>query len=105
MNGTKLKVSMARYNKGGSAINFQKAYPKEKPSGVRLIKKPSFRDNRKYSNVLTGKQTLASKKDIGDNVIPFCFTLNATENCETAKMLRFKGMFSLSPTKILIVLE
>ena len=95
-----------------------------------MIEKLSFRDHRKYSEVLTGKQ-LTPKDDEVTNAIPICFTLKAAENKDVGKMLdhaiiaentevinlaqseievstmlkSVKGMFSLSPIKILIVFE
>ena len=129
--GMKLKVLMARYNKEGSTMKTPKSHSNEKASGTRVIKKPSFREHRTYFDVLSGKRKLVSNVDEGDKTIPICFALNASENIETVKMLdhaiiaknskvidltqavldvsasvcSVKGMFSLSPTKILIVLE
>ena len=129
--GAKLRVSMAKYNRDGSVIKKQKAIVEETSSGFRMINTPSFTDQRKYSEVLMGKQSLIVNETRGLNVIPLCFTMNAVENEEifvllnraiiaentevinlaqaeievSANVNSVKGMCSLSPTKILIVFE
>ena len=70
----RLKVSMARYNKGGVA--FIDHRPAIEVSRNRLIKYPSFRDNRKYSEVLLNKHNSSSKVEAKTNTIPIYFTLN-----------------------------
>ena len=128
---TKLRVSMARYNKGGSAVYNHNPVAEKKRVGNRRIINPAFRDNRKYSEVLLGvrKQNPMSKMEEECNIIPICFSLNVSENRKTAALLEraviaenteplnlcrielkvtamaasMLGMYSLSPTKILIV--
>ena len=90
---------------------------------------PAFRDHRKYSEVLLGKQNLGSNENEESKAIPICFTLNGKEDRELVKMMEqvviventevlnleqtvkkvaavsksVKSMYSLSPTKMLIV--
>ena len=120
---------MAKYNKGGASFNNQP--PVSRVLSNREIRNPSFRDQRKYSDVLIGKQQLVSKADEGSKTIPICFTLNVSENRELTSMLgraviaentgvinldqtetkvsaisaSVKSMYSLSTTKILLVFE
>ena len=126
-----MNVSMAKYNKDGSKIKIQHIRPGDISAQKRTIKSPSFRDNRKYSDVLVGKQKTALNEDCSSKIIPICFTLHAIENEVNVKMLgraviaenskvihlknteaklselltSKKGIFSLSPTKILIVFD
>ena len=102
---------------------------KKKPVVSRVIAKQSFRDHRKFSDVLQGKKPNPPKVEGKGNIIPISFTLNVVENIETSNMLEhgliaensaiidpkkvksdilacvpeIKGVFSLSPTKVLIV--
>ena len=78
--GLRLRVSMATFKRQNSTI-------KGHVTGYRRIKIPSFRDQRKYSEVLMGKQHQALKGEWGNNVIPILLTHNAAENRETVKML------------------
>ena len=129
--GMELRVSMARYNKGGSPAIYPNSGLKNQAAGFRKIIKPSFRDHRNYAEVLTGKEQMTLKKDGGNNVIPINFTLDAAENRDMVSNLEYaiiaektevinltqvaaevytcsnsvKGMYSLSPTKMLIVFE
>ena len=83
--GKRLKVSMARYSKGGAAfIDHQSAI---EVSRYRPIKNPSFRDHRKYSEVLLHKQNATSKVDGETKAIHICFSLNVPENKVTSSML------------------
>ena len=119
---------MAKYNKGGSPTqNNQPGHG----DGRRRIVRPSIRDHRRYSDVLMGKKQLVSEGNQENKVIPVCFTLNLSENSEVMQMLdqaliaentkvinlaqattevsalskSIKGMYSLSPTKIMIVFQ
>ena len=127
--GRMLKVLMARYSKDG--ISFKRKNHNAEDPGYRRIINSSFRDHRKYSDVLMGEQQKSSTAVRGTNVIPIMFTINAAENKKTVKLLDYaipakntevmnlantsalvsassasvKGMYSLSPTKNLIVFE
>ena len=69
---------MAKFNKGGSFLNVQA--PITDVSSRILIKNPAFKDNRKYFEVLIGKQQRSSKEDRGSKTILIDFTLNVDEN-------------------------
>ena len=129
--GSKLTVSLAKYNKDGSIFKNQNSCFNGCLNQPREIKKPSFRDHRKDSDVLIGKQKVNPNVNNDLNIIPICFTVNAIENVDTVKMLdkaviaensevihlkqaeievlrinnSVRGIFSLSPTKILIVFK
>ena len=129
--GAKLQVSMARYIKGGSLAHIHKPVGKKQSAAFKKITNPAFRDNRMYSEVLlgVGKQNPTSKKEEQCKVIPISCSLNVLVNRTTADLLdraviaentmplnlfriqsevpamfdSVQGMYSLSPTKILIV--
>ena len=85
--GMRLSVSMAKYNKGGVSFKKLNSPSEEKAAGFRRITKPFFRDQRKYAEVLMGKQKVVSKGDEGKKAIPINFTIEAVENKEIVKML------------------
>ena len=131
MDGSKLSVSIEKYNKDGSKIRKHSNSSNGMPAQSKIIKTPSFRDHRKYSDVLVGKQKTFPDEDSNPKIIPTCFTVIAIENENNVKMLYIaviaensevihlknaeatisallnfvKGIFSLSPTKILIVFD
>ena len=120
LRGKRLRVWMARYQKGGSS--FQNKTVRQ-GAGYRRIVNPSFRDHRKYAEVLKDNQLLVPDENRNNNIIPIYFTLNSSENKEVVQMLdhaviaensgvihiaqstsevaaiskSIKGMFSLSP--------
>lgn len=118
--GRRLNASMARYQIGGSRFENK---PVRQGAGYRRIVNPSFRDHRKYAEVLKDNQLLVPDENRNNNIIPIYFTLNSSENKEVVQMLdhaviaensgvihiaqstsevaaiskSIKGMFSLSP--------
>ena len=127
--GRKFKVSMAKYNKSGTPINIINAIGKKQEN--RRILKPSFRGERTYYKALMREKPRVSSEKSSPNIISVKFTLSVEENIDTAKMLQnaviaenteainlahtatavsaasasVKGMFSLSPTKILLAFD
>ena len=87
VSGSKLSVPLAKYNKDGSEFKNQRSCVNGISSQFREIRKPSFRDHRKYFDVLIGKQEMIPKEDRELKIIPICFTLIAIENEDTVKML------------------
>ena len=128
MKDCKLRVSMARFNKGGIPTKNQNPAINHHNTYSRKIKSPALRDHRKYSEVLLEKP---AKSVETNNIIPIKFTLTATENLDIVSHLKYsiiaentdvlnlaqttaevhtcsktvKGMFYLSPTKLLIVFD
>ena len=122
----KLKISLAKYNKGGSPIN--KTSPTASNQGYRRISRPALRDDRSYYSALMGEKPRYSSDIQKLNSIPVEFTLSVEENEDAVKMLKFavvaentevfnysrkksevlnayapvKGIFLLSPTKFLL---
>ena len=77
---------MAKFNKGGGPFN-EVIHPYEgKAAAFRKITKPSFRDQRKYAEVVMGKKKISSKV-IADKTIPVNFTIEVSENKEIVKLL------------------
>ena len=129
MKGRKLKVSLAKYSKGGHPIT-TKTNSDHKMANSR-IHNPSYRDGRSYYSALMGKKQKIVPADSTPYTIPVEFTLNVQQNIDNVKMLQsaiiaenaniinienitaalaegsvqVKGTFSLSPTKILLVFE
>ena len=125
----KLKVSVAKFNKGGSPINNNR--PKASGMENKMILRPALRDDRTYYNVLMGEQPSTSVEKQNTKSIPIEFTLNVKENDENVMLLKFaviaentevfdiahkisevaaayasvKGMFLLSPTKLLLYFD
>lgn len=57
VDGMKLKIAVAKYNKVGRPFDIHGArHIEARPKANRRIKNPSFRDNRKYSEVLLGRK-------------------------------------------------
>ena len=122
-------MSLAKYNKGGSPIDNSR--PIVSTLVNRRIHRPAFKDERTYYNALMYEKisTLADKQN--PKSIPIAFTLSVEENEENVKLLKFaviaestevfdiahkksevsaayapvKGMFLLSPTKILLYFD
>ena len=104
---------------------------KHSSNKIRVITKPAYRDQRKYSDVLLGRNPVTPREEEKGKIIPVYFTLNAVENSEIVMMLEnaiiaenksvidlkqaqsaivamvpgIKGVFSLSPTKISIAFD
>lgn len=129
--GSKLKVSMARYNKGGHAFTRKPGAYVHPPSKRREIKNPAFRDSRNYRDVLFGRKQRQSVEEKMENFIPVLFTLNVNENVDLVEQLKLavivenadvldmsktasliaasrapiKGMFSLLLTKLVLLFD
>ncbi|XP_057545913.1 uncharacterized protein LOC130824908 [Amaranthus tricolor] len=92
MNGFKvqgkgLKVSLAKYSKGGNFIK------NTVDSGIvqpyRRILNPPYRDGRSYQCALMGRKQKPEPEDATPNTIPIAFSLNVQQNMEYAKMLQY----------------
>ena len=130
--GRELKVSMARYQKGGTPVQQSQPMARKKLPENKRITQPAFRDHRKYSEVVRGFQEkleqLEAKLEQESNTIPIRHSIKVIENQEMAAMLNRSviaensdiidpqiksrvaecvvnetGMYFLSPTKLLIV--
>ena len=88
VNGSKVSVSLAKYNKDGSSIRKQKTTIVSMPNQSRGIRTSNFRDHRKYSDVLTGNQKRIPDAETAPKIIPIFYTLNAIENEDNVKMLQ-----------------
>lgn len=128
---SKIRVNLAKYNKDGNPFRISKDTGGSGRGKNRRIGKPSFRDYRRYSDVLMGKTPNAPTSYRGGNggsVIPFVFDVKVMENREmgmdlmqaivvenervldnahsasilTASNVPYKSMFSISPTKLLL---
>ena len=133
--GNTLLVSMARYVKDGAPLRLSPRLVKTKAQNSERKWYPAHRDHRSFSEVLMGLQnrmqkleTVVEKKN---STIPAIFSLNVTENTEFTQTLKkaviaensevsdhsqtvarikachvkVENIFSLSPTKLLIVFE
>ena len=124
--GRKIKVSLAKFSKGGSPIH--RSAPQGEHLKVSRIMSPAFRDHRTYRNALLGEKASSKSDGQRPNIIPVACTLHAEEDETIVEMLKYavvaentevidmarvssevpavcasvKGMFSLSPTKILL---
>ena len=78
---------MAKFYKGGEAIEYRKHAGTHKASEARVIAKPSLRDQRKFSDVLKGQTQTTPKVEEKGNIFPISFTLNVVENPDISKML------------------
>ena len=127
--GKALKVSLARFNKGGAP--FSHSNQKVEIPKKRVIQNPAFRDKRSYSEVLLNKRKFETMKEEEVKSIPISFTITVAavdqnesmleraiiaENTEVINLSKAEsmvsticntvsGMYSLSPTKLLIVFE
>ena len=131
--GRRLQVSMAKYQKGGVLIQQKSPSNGGKGHGNNKIMNPALRDHRKYSEVVLGIQkkieSIESKLEGRNCTIPIHFSLNVDQNEEMASMMNraviaentevlnlpqiqatiancdenVTGMFLLSPTKLLVV--
>ena len=64
MKGMRLSVSMAKYNKRGGSFRDLNPPSEGKTAAFRKINNPAFRDQRKYAEVLMGKQKGTSKVNV-----------------------------------------
>ena len=122
---------MAKYCKGGALFDRKRTPAELRTKKPRSIKNPSLRDNKKYIDVLMGKKQSFQKEEEVINTIPISITIQAAENEKTVKMLHqaiivenseiinitkakkevpaltqhIKGMYYLSPTRIMIVFD
>ena len=133
VNGRELKVSMARYEKGGAPVQKSQYTTENKQSGTNRIMNPALRDSRKYSEVVMclrkRLKKIESILERDNDTIPVTHSLNVKENPEIASMLNRSviaentqildilqitskmavskvnetGMFIISLTKLLIV--
>ena len=122
---------MAKYRKRDFAIDKHNPVTEKQRVENKRILNPALRDDRKYSEVLLGnsKQNTIHQKEGESNIIPICFSLNVPTNGKTVSFLECAfiaenteplnlscikpkinavdasvvGMYSLYPTKILIV--
>ncbi|CAO2836160.1 unnamed protein product [Amaranthus hypochondriacus] len=78
---------MEKYNKDGRPFSRKQRRDDNPCPRIRHSFKPAFRDGRKYSEVLVGKQT-STKPDGDGKVIPFLFTVNVDENLEMGSHLK-----------------
>ena len=133
--GRKLRVSMARYERGGAPVR-KPSTPVKKNKNAAVQKRwfPALRDNRSYLDVAQGlKQKVEKLESIvthKSTTIPAIHSLNVAENMDVAEMLKkaviaentmtlhlpqfrtklsackgIHGILSLSPTKLLIVFD
>ena len=128
--GKQLSVALAKYEKDGTPVSLTAEMAKKSEATIRKISNPAYRDSRRYSEVVAGaqKQRLESKKAEEEHVIPVTHSLKVSENVQNAGLLQMaiiaenteviqlphvraavaaskvneSGLFSLSPTKILI---
>ena len=130
--GKQLRVSMAKYDKDGTPVSLVSQTAKKSEAMAKIISNPAYRDNRRYSEVVAGAQkqrgNLEAKTVEEDKVIPVTHGIKVSENVQTAGLLQLAiiaentevlhlpqtrariaaskvketGIFSLSPTKLLI---
>ncbi|CAO2826358.1 unnamed protein product [Amaranthus hypochondriacus] len=105
--GSKISVAHARYQRGGMV-----ASPPVRPNPIR---RPAFRDTRRYADVVKGTHSNHGKVEEGKN-IPISLSLRVVEqegviNLESA-MANIKdanipvvSSYSLSPTKMILFFE
>ncbi|CAO2820981.1 unnamed protein product [Amaranthus hypochondriacus] len=123
-----MKVLMAKFNKGGNLISKNPGVMKNSHPKNQTIKFPAFRDNRRYVEVVKGKQSMPDTKS-RDNKIPFLFIVSVEEDTGMGDDLRraivvensnvldlahttsiieeshinIKGMFTISPIKMVLL--
>ena len=130
--GKNLQVALAKYEKDGSPVSLSSENTNKSEAKARKISNPAFRDSRRYSEVVAGAQKQRSKLELKmaeeEHVIPVTHSLKVSENVQNAGLLQMAiiaentevvqlqqirddvadskvnetGLFSLSPTKILI---
>lgn len=92
----RIRVSLAKYEKGGKPFVQKMGNGEASRKPYRTILNPSFRDGRKYSDVLRGRKLRASTADRDANTIPFLFTINVDENDDMGKDL--KHAYHINPS-------
>ena len=85
--GNRILVSLAKYNRDGMSLSKLINPSKLNLHRRRLIKNSSFRDSRRYSEVLKGEIKNPMSEQVG-NVIPVLFSLEIPENQVVVKMLK-----------------
>lgn len=85
--GKKMKVSLARYNKGGGFIDKDSGLLKSSHPYKRTIRFRFLRDSQRYDEVVKGKQSIWSLIPEG-NIIPMVFTIKLDENQDMVNKLK-----------------
>lgn len=83
ISGSKLAISMAKYQKGGVPVAVKPTVNRAggyRRTGFKLPNQPSLRDTRTYSEVLLGKKPLHETTVRDDNVPPVQLSIIVSEN-------------------------
>lgn len=86
--GKNQKVSFARYNRNGSMFENNPNICDQLRTTHRRIQNPSFRDSRKYRDVVMGVKQRPPPSDQVTNTIPILFSINVDESLDMATKLK-----------------
>ena len=133
--GKKLLVHLAKFEKDGDPVSKSLVPVRKKENVLSNISNPAYRDHRSYHEVVLGLkkklEVMENSVRTNKNVIPVTFSLNVEENSKVDSFLKtgviaenrelpiltqissriehchanVTGIYSLSPTKLLITFE